>query len=242
MHAVSCWLERRCFTRAKTIIANSEKIKREIIDTYHIDPTKITVIYNGIDAEPLDRDRAKQSICQRYDLDPKVPIVLFVGSGWQRKGGDVFLNLLSKLDTPCQAIMVGKDKRLSLYQQQAKSLGIADRVIFAGLQSDVNTFYAAAEVMVFPPRYEPFSNVVLESMAQGCVVMTSGGNGAAEILPDDQVIHLSNPEASLPILTALLSDPLLRAQRQRAAIKVVNRMSMASCVKQTVDLVSQSTF
>ena len=234
MHVVACWLERRCFERAAKIIANSHMVKQEIIDTYPIAAGKISVIYNGIEPEVRDRFADRQAICQEFKLDMSVPIVLFVGSGWQRKGGDIFLQLLAQVNAPFQALMVGKDKRLAQYQKLAHHLGISDQVTFVGQRRDILRFYAAADILLFPPRYEPFANVVLEALSQHCVVLTSDGNGAAEILPSDQVIPLAQPEHIVPQLQLLLSDEALRVQRQQDNHAIVAQYTMTRCADETM--------
>lgn len=240
MHAIACWLERRCFMRAQTIIANSQMVKQEIIDTYHIADDKITVIYNGIEPQVRDRFADRQAICQEFNLDMSVPIVLFVGSGWQRKGGDIFLQLLAQVNAPFQALMVGKDKHLARYKKLTRQLELTDQVTFVGQRQDIMQFYAAADILLFPPRYEPFSNVVLEALSQHCVVLTSDTNGAAEILPTEQIIPLAQPENILPQLQQLLSDEALRKHCQQDNYAIVARYTMARCADQTLAVIEST--
>jgi UDP-glucose:(heptosyl)LPS alpha-1,3-glucosyltransferase len=54
--------------------------------------------------------------------------------------------------------------------------------IFAGPVTDLENAMAAADLFVFPPIYEPSSNVVIEALVAGLPVVTTAQNGAAEIL------------------------------------------------------------
>ena len=239
MHMVSCWLERRCFMRCRHIIANSQMVKRHIETAYAIPADKISVVYNGIEPRAVDSFAARQALCREFQLDPDMPIIVFVGSGWQRKGGDIFLKLLAQLNVPFQALMIGKDKRVGRYQQMAKRLGVAESVHFAGMRRDVCECFAAADILLFPTRYEPFSNVVLEAMAQKCVVLTSDMNGAAEILPEDQVLSIKAPEKILPKLQQLLTEPRELIKQQRASLATARQFSIEKCVDDTLAVINR---
>ena len=239
MHWTSCWLERRCFKRCQHIIANSHMVKRHIETTYEIPTDKISVVYNGIDVKAVDSFAARQALCREFQLDPDMPIIVFVGSGWQRKGGDIFLRLLAQLNVPFQALMIGKDKHMTRYQQMAKRLGIADSVHFTGMRRDVCECFAAADILLFPTRYEPFSNVVLEAMAQKCVVLTSDTNGAAEILPKDQVLSMNMPETILPKLYQLLTQPDELAAKQQVSLASARQYPIEKCVDETLAVIKR---
>ena len=66
-----------------------------------------------------------------------------------------------------------------------KPLFIPRGVIFSEPSADLENFYAAADLFVFPPIYEPSANVVFEALAAGLPVVTSANNGAAEIIEEN---------------------------------------------------------
>jgi UDP-glucose:(heptosyl)LPS alpha-1,3-glucosyltransferase len=79
-------------------------------------------------------------------------------------------------------------------------------VIFAGSMSNVEDAYAAADLIVFLPIYEPSSNVVYEALAAGLPVVTSTYNGASELIEPDvngTVIDLSNVDFPLKVFESL---------------------------------------
>ena len=90
------YLEKRCFKNSKKIIANSNYIKEQIISAYGIDESKIVTIYNGINLpQKVEKGEAKLSVCEEFGLDYNLPILLFVGNGFKRKGAKDFLILVS---------------------------------------------------------------------------------------------------------------------------------------------------
>lgn len=205
LQAVYLWLERRTFQNSRKIIANSNFVKNDIIKHYGIEPSKIVVVYNGVSANMLDEAECKEAVCSEFGISQDKKIILFVGSGFVRKGVAEFLELLSKLGRDdYAAVIVGKEKKMSAYQKKAKELGV--NAIFTGARSDADRFYAASDIFLFPTRYEPFSNVCLEAMAGGCAVITTTQNGASEALGGEFVMKNPIDMDALPILHRLLDD------------------------------------
>lgn len=187
LHKVYIYLEEKCFKNAKKIIANSNMIKQQIIDTYSIDENKIEVIYNGIVLEKPNFKESYAHIAKEFSIVKKTgqKIFLYVGSGFKRKGVEEFLTILSKLQFQnFKAFIIGKEKKIAYYKAISKELNIDNKVIFTGPRTDVKDFYTVSDIFLFPTRYEPFSNVVLEAMNYSNVVITTKQNGASEIMND----------------------------------------------------------
>lgn len=186
LHIVQLWIEKQIFKDGnyKAIMANSKRGKKEIMDLYAVPEHKIHVIYTAVDSKRFagdHRQEMKEKLYRQFDINPDKPILLFVGSGFQRKGLPATLKALSLLPFPAHLIVVGKE-RLSPYQRLARKMGVDSSVTFTGPISDVVPFYVGADLFVFPTVYEPFSNVCIEAMAAGLPVVTSRINGASEVL------------------------------------------------------------
>ncbi|MEO1927100.1 MAG: glycosyltransferase family 4 protein [Nautiliaceae bacterium] len=184
LHIVYLFIEKRMFKNAKKIIAISNMVKRDIINAYKIDPEKIEVIYNGI---PLKEKVSFDDIKKEFNLKNE-KILLYVGSGFKRKGVKEALDVVSKLQGNFKFFVVGKEKNLKWYKDYAKSLGVENKVIFTGPRTDVDKFYSMADIFLFPTKYEPFGNVILEALNFENVVFTTDMCGGGEILPKDWII------------------------------------------------------
>ena len=170
---------------SRTIVAVSEQVKRDIIANYSVPAEKIVVLYNGVDTKrfhPAKRGEVRDQIRNRWKIPFDAPLVLFVGSGFRRKGLDSLLAAWKspKLDRVF-LLIVGADARLRSYQSQAEVVA-PGRIIFAGRQEDVENYYAAADVVALPSLQEAFGNVVVEALASGLPVLVSRDVGAAEII------------------------------------------------------------
>lgn len=235
IHITYCYLEKKCFQNAKLIIANSQKVKQEIIENYAIPSEKIKVIYNGITPFSFSRDTARLKISNEFNIPKERKIILLVGSGFKRKGVDNFLKIVALLKSDVQAIVVGKDKNIDFYREKAAKLGIKNKVVFTGLRSDVNDFYAASDLFLFPALYEPFPNVTLEAMNCNNVVISSKETGVAELLPKELVIQ--SPTQTAELIDELFTDEnkLNRAKQRCHAIAL--ECSMEKNVRETLEAI-----
>lgn len=114
-------------------------------------------------------------------------IILYTGRLEKIKGLDLLLNAFAKTDNDnFKIVIVGNGSEQQALEQQAKSLGIEDKVIFAGFYSgkELYTWYNLASFYVLPSRFEPFGAVVNEALVFGCPVMASKYIGAVDFIND----------------------------------------------------------
>ncbi|NOY15897.1 MAG: glycosyltransferase family 4 protein [Gammaproteobacteria bacterium] len=235
LNPVYLYLERRCFNNAHRIIANSLMVRNEIIKHYSIDSRKISVIYSGVELD-IDNSLAG-SVRQELSIDPSTRIILFVGSGFARKGVSEMLRLMAKLERNFFVIIVGKDKHISHYIALSEQLGLADKVKFTGPVRDVDRYYVDSDILMLPARYEPFSNVALEAMRGGNAVITTRQNGAAEILQDEFVMKESADENILPVLQRLLDEADYLAKTKQQNLDTVREFSIENNARKTLALI-----
>lgn len=238
LNPVYLYLERRCFTNARKIIANSAMVKNEIIRHYHIDSSKISVIYSGVE---MDIDESSAGLVRReLSIDPACAVILFVGSGFTRKGVKEMLHLLAKLKRNFFAIVVGKDRHLQRYIALAEQLGLADKVKFTGPVNDVDRYYVDSDILLLPTHYEPFSNVVLEAMRTGNAVITTRQNGASEILPAELIMEQSTDEKIIPVLRRLLDEQDYLEAIKKHNREAVKEFSIEKNARETLALIKQT--
>ena len=194
-------IEKRQFesARMKKIIAVSTGVKRDILANYAVAPDKITVLYNGVDSRRFhpQRHQYRQPVRERWKIPLEAPVVLFVGSGFRRKGLDRLIPLwASKKLASCYLLVVGTDARIGSYRAWADAVA-PGRIVFAGRQDAIEHYYAAADLVALTSIQEAFGNVVLEALAAGLPVLVSREVGAAELLKgallDGIVARLDEP-------------------------------------------------
>jgi len=216
----------------RLVIANSRQVAAEVMRHYQVPEDNIRVIYNGVDRERFAPERLAA-----LAKDPQPPTILFVGSGFRRKGLNFLIAALSEMQTKESHLLVVGQGRTSRYQRQARQLGVAHRVRFLGPQPRVERYYAQAQVLALPTIYDPCSNVVLEALAGGLPVVTTAANGASEFIrPGENGAILARPDdltglaAALDEFLARAADPLV----QRSALEAVAHLSWPQTVTETL--------
>jgi glycosyltransferase involved in cell wall biosynthesis len=137
----------------------------------------------GVDAHRFAPMEYPEALAKRYELDPQLPTVVFVGGmdpAHHFKGISVLLKALTHLaagDFPVQAVLVGDGSLRAQYMQEATALGIGQYVKFAGRVHDdeLPAHYALGTLTVLPSIHqgEAFGMVLLESMSMGNPVLAS---------------------------------------------------------------------
>lgn len=189
-HAYTVEAERAMFAHAnlRAVICNSNMVADEIRAEYGVATKKLHVIYNGVDLLKFSRENVvknRQSTRSQFAVPKEMPLILYVGSGYQRKGVAPLLKAMAMpalRESGAWLAVVGADKHLGLYRQLAENLGVGDRVVFAGAQNDVAAWYGAADVFALPTQYDPCPNAALEALACGLPTLTSPTCGVAELI------------------------------------------------------------
>jgi UDP-glucose:(heptosyl)LPS alpha-1,3-glucosyltransferase len=165
-------LERQVFDPANTraIIANSNLVRSEILAHSEFPADKIHVVYNGLSSPTMPADRAASRA--RFGLEAGDLCVLFVGSGWERKG----------LRTAIRAVEKMKNATLLVAGRGPADAFRSSRAKFVGPTDDLAALFGAGDLFVLPTYYDPSSNACLEALAAGLPVITTPANGFAEIL------------------------------------------------------------
>jgi UDP-glucose:(heptosyl)LPS alpha-1,3-glucosyltransferase len=144
---------------------------------------KLVSLFNGIDLakfDPATQPESRLEIRDRFSITHDEVVGLMLAQDFERKGLRQAIEAVAKV--PGLILLVGGRPDPSPYRQLAKSLGVSDRVIFAGQATDPVAFYLAADFFVLPTRFDPCSLVLLEALAMGLPVISTVKNGACEIM------------------------------------------------------------
>jgi len=242
-HASLLYLERFIFKRKcyKQITCISEKCKNEIITHYHIPAEDIEVIYNGVDIKfftPENRSKYRNSVRNKYKIKPEEILLVFVGSGFKRKGLVHVIHVLSLLKNVerFKLLVVGKGDEKK-YISISREKGISENIIFTGASKHVQQIYAAGDIFVFPSEYDAFGTACLEAMASGLPVIVSKASGASEIIDYGQegfVIGHPIDAKELADCLCLLLDEEKRKIIGQAARRKSEKYSFEANVEETI--------
>ena len=230
-HRIALAIERRQLSPAGSwkVIAVCDQTRREMIDAYGMAESRVEVIHNGVDHNrfhPSRRQLCANQIREEFNIPDDGRIMLFVGTGFRRKGLDRLLRLW-RHDAPphCYLLIVGNDAHLASYRKVWRG---NNQVLFAGARPNVEEFYAAADLLILPSVQEAFGNVVLEALASGLPVLTVAGVGALDKAGEKlREGILDNPDdiAEIKAKILRLSNPLRWPSLSRQARAVAEKYS-----------------
>ena len=242
-HMTALMLEEEMFRsdRLKMVVANSRMVKDDIQRHYGLPDEKICVIYNGIDSPTPALTSASKRAELRASLGvaPESVLLLFVGSGFERKGLRFLIRALAliKDKADIRLVVIGKG-RTPEYVREAKRLGVLDRVIFKGPLKNARDYYCAGDIFVLPSIYEPFSNSCLEAMAAGLPVVTSSANGVSELLTGmNGVVQDPSDAGEIAARITPLLDEAVRLKAGQAVMEAASEYTMERNVSEFLRLV-----
>lgn len=220
-------IEERVAREANQIVALCPQDRDDLVELYGANPDNITIIPNGFDAAelyPMDKLLARMVL----GLDPKEKLILQLGRMVQRKGVETVIESLRYLqasdEAPTRLLIVGGESdepdpqitpEIGRLMQVAEAAGVADMVTFVGRRGRdaLHYYYAAADVFVTVPWYEPFGITPVEAMACGTPVIGSAVGGIKHTIIDGQtgfLVPAKDPVALGERLNDLLGSRKLR--------------------------------
>ena len=140
-----------------------------------------------------------------------VPLLLAMGRLHDSKAHDVALEALAKIPEAYLWI-AGAGALEGKLRAMAEALGVGKRVRFLGWRNDPSALYRAADICVFPSRYEPLGNVVIQSWAHGLPVVAAASQGPAALIKsedDGLLVPIDDPDALAEAVNRLIADPML---------------------------------
>ncbi len=146
------------------------------------------------------------------DTPEGVPLMLTMGRLHPVKAHDAALRTLPLLPDAWLWI-AGEGPLEARLKALAARLGVADRVRFLGWRRDAGALYRTADLCLFPSRYEPLGNTVIQAWAHGAPVVAAASQGPS-VLITPEVDGLLAPIDDVPALAAaagrVLADAALR--------------------------------
>ncbi|MBI5365175.1 MAG: glycosyltransferase family 4 protein [Planctomycetes bacterium] len=213
----------------RRVVVNSKLVGDDVVRRHGVPKEKVALIYNGVDVErftPALRATKGAELRQELGLPADERVVLFLGSGYGRKGLDIVLDAFAQVARAAKAakagtahlLVVGYDSGAVRWEARAKELGLANVVRFLGGRRDTETCYAAADLYVLPTRYDPFANTTVEALASGLPVITTTTNGASELIVEGQCGSVLPRADDVPALARALATWLAPARLESGAL------------------------
>jgi UDP-glucose:(heptosyl)LPS alpha-1,3-glucosyltransferase len=233
-------LEQSLFSggNAVRVIAASQMVKDEIVNLYRYSADKIDIVRNGVPLEKFRFDpELREKSREELNLRPDQTALLFAGSGWERKGLLFAIEAAALCGDRKMRLLVAGRGNTRLYKTKSLRFWREEPVQFLGEVADMLRVYAAADILILPTIYDPFSNACLEALACGLPVITTRSNGFSEIIENG--VHgsiVDHPGDLLALRDAirLWSDPSRRAAARSTNTQLAAQFDISRNIDETL--------
>jgi glycosyltransferase involved in cell wall biosynthesis len=231
-------IERRGMHGAIKVIAVSYLTKNIITQHYGVDPHKVEVVYNAIEANGSFNE-------EQYKIHKDEKIVLFLGRITMQKGPEYFLaaakKVLEVMDN-VKFVMAGSGDMIRRTIEMAASMGIGHKVLFTGFLrgNDVEKVFKMADLYVMPSVSEPFGIAPLEAMSHDVPVIISKQSGVSEVVQNALKVDFWDiNEMANKIVAVLRHPPLASTMRQHGSFEI-KKMSWTDAARACVNVYGQA--
>jgi glycosyltransferase involved in cell wall biosynthesis len=230
--------------RVSRFIAVSKKTKELAVEHFGVDPSKISLVYNGVDVN-LFRMPDESELLNRYSS----PKIVYVGRIISKKGIDILIKAmpetLKSFPNACFVFVGGGN--IPLYKEMIKNKGISEKnYLFTGHMGYLERakIFRKATVFVNPSFFENCSISILEAMSSGCAVVASNVGGNPELIQSGKngllVRAFDSKEFARTIISLLKDESFNSMIGKEARLTVERSFSSTKCAENTYKVYRQT--
>jgi glycosyltransferase involved in cell wall biosynthesis len=210
-------------------------------------PAKTKVIPNAVELERFESvpQSARSRVRRECGLPEDAPVIGTVARLSPQKGLSYLIAALPQVlagKPRTHVVLVGDGPLRDALAEQARALGVADRVHFVGRQDDVPGYLSSMDVFVLPSLFEGLPLSILEAMAAGLPVAATAVDGTPEVVEDGvtgRLVPPQDPPALASAILGILGDSGLARRMAIAARLQAKRYSRTVMLDRIVALYDQ---
>ncbi len=240
---------KRSVKHAGKIIAVSEHTKKDLIEITGADPSKIKVIYEGVDEQfkPRPDKSAIKNLIRKYGITREY--ILYTGVWRSHKNVVNLIKAFALLKTadefsPQLVITGEEDPHYPEVRRSVRELGLEHDVIFPGLvpEDELVALYQAAYLYAFPSLYEGFGLPPLEAMRCGTPVVASSNSCIPEICGEENALFFDplDPEDIANAIRKVLLNEELRQELRARGLRHSRKFSWLKMAEETLMLYAET--
>lgn len=164
------------------VVAVGNGVKENLKTEYGINEKRIRVIYNAIDTSELTGNNNELIDSLK---ESGYYVIGSIGRLSRQKGIDVLIKAMRELNDEFNSIklvIIGDGEDRNKLEKLAKRLGVTDKIIFLGYQSNVLDIISQLEFVVLPSRWEGLPLTPIETFSQGKTIIATNIPGNNEII------------------------------------------------------------
>jgi glycosyltransferase involved in cell wall biosynthesis len=234
------WADRLLAPLTDRAIAVSGSTRDFLIHERFVPPDRVRLIWNGAPLDefaPVSAERA-QAARRSLGLAPDAPVVGSIARLSLQKGHRYLVEAAARVlasRPDARFLIAGDGDQMEPLRARAATIGITDRVVFAGHRTDVPDLLGAMDVFAISSLYEGTPLALFEAMAAGKAIVSTAVDGCREVLEDGETGLLVPPAdaegLAQAILRVLANDGLRRGLAARARL-ASRRYDVRTCVEE----------
>jgi glycogen synthase len=231
--------ESKTYELACHIFVMSSIVKNSLIQDYGINPQKITVVGVSVNFLNNENNQIKKTFGSKK--------ILFNGSDFFRKGGDIVLKAfikVKKIIPDAKLVVIGK----KINPLTIRNIDGIENIGKISSPEKMKHLFSETDLIIAPARCEPFGIFLVDAMVNGvpCVVTAGNANGMPEFIEnwvDGVVVSQANPDLIADTMIKLLDDSDKLSLMSEAAInKIQTKLNWDSISKTIVNILENSAF
>lgn len=238
-------LDRWSLPMADRLVTVCHAFAEELASNTGVPAAKVSVQHNSIRAWPAASPAGALALRSKLGIGAGESVLLAVGRLSKEKAHVDLLAAFARLretnpELKGKLVIVGDGPERETLEAAAHTRGINADVIFTGQVTDVQPFYAAADVFVLPSHSEGSPNVLLEAMAANLSIVATAVGGVPEIVENNEsalLIPAKDPNAMAAAIVRVLTDQNLSARlTNNSAVLIANQFTPEKYVRALVEI------
>lgn len=240
LYQLTNW-SRYSIKKSKHILAISSATKADIVKSYDVNASKITVTHMGYNQglfNPQTKVKVEKTKA-KYKIDGEY--IIFAGTLQPRKNIKRLIEAFGQIKGEAKLVIVGKKGWMySDIFEKVKELKLQSKIIFTDFvpEEDLSALISGAKVYVLPSLYEGFGIPVIEAQACGTPVVVSNTSSLPEVVGNSGIKVDPNSTKSVKDgIEKLLNNPTIRADLVKKGFKNAHSFSWQKCAQETLKVV-----
>ena len=228
---------------ANAVVAVSEDVAQQLSITFHLAPSKIRIIINGIDVDAIHRTPPKPELLPSLCALPGQRLITSVGRLMPPKGHGYLIAAMPHLIQQIgnvRLILAGDGDLKTSLEKLSQNLKVQDTISFLGSRRDVPDILALSDVFVLPSVSEGTSMALLEAMAASKPIVATDIPGNRAVLRHRHnclLVPPGNPDKLAEAISFLLNNPQIAAEYGNNAYQdVYQRFNIDKTISQLIEL------
>jgi glycosyltransferase involved in cell wall biosynthesis len=238
------WADRLLARHTDRAIAVSGSTREFLVEERHVPADRVRLIWNGAPLQEFANPPAgaREALRQEWGLAPGTLAIGTIGRLSAQKGQRDLLAAAAEVArefSDVRFLLVGDGDLRAELEAQARTLGLGERVLFAGHRTDIPAVLAALDVVCISSTYEGTPLALFEAMAAGKPIVSTAVDGCREVLSHEDTGLLTPPSDPASLARALVRvrrDPELRRDLGARAAEAAKRYDIAECVRRIESL------